>query len=98
MILRRDLWILALGIFAIGLRWKRTYSAKIGSPPAVSPASTDEITVSAAISLKGALDEISHLYSIDHPFWHTTTPNRTGRPHRHLHFSFAQGDGFAAVA
>jgi molybdate transport system substrate-binding protein len=68
MILRRSLWmwILILGILATGFPRQGTYSARTASPPAVSPASADEITVSAAISLKDALDEISHLYSIDH--------------------------------
>ena len=67
MILRRNLWTLVLGIFSIGLPCQGIYSAKTGSLPGVSPASADEITVSAAISLKDALDEISHLYTSDHP-------------------------------
>ena len=67
MIPRRSLWALVIGIFAIGLPYQRIYSPKIGSLPGVSPASADEITVSAAISLKDALDEISHLYTTEHP-------------------------------
>jgi molybdate transport system substrate-binding protein len=67
MIARRRLGILLLGIVAIGLQCRGIYSAKIGSSPGISPASADEITVSAAISLKDALDEISHLYTSEHP-------------------------------
>ncbi|HKD64621.1 MAG TPA: molybdate ABC transporter substrate-binding protein [Candidatus Acidoferrales bacterium] len=67
MILRQSLWTLVLGIFAVGLPCRGIYSAKIGSLPTVWPASADEITVSAAISLKDALDEILHLYSSEHP-------------------------------
>lgn len=67
MILRRSPWTLVLGIFAIGLPGQGIYSAKIGSSPSISPASADEITVSAAISLKDALDEISRLYTSEHP-------------------------------
>ena len=66
MILRRSLWALVIGIFAIGLPYQGIYSAKIGSLPGVSLASANEITVSAAISLKDALDEISHLYTTEH--------------------------------
>jgi molybdate transport system substrate-binding protein len=58
---------LILGIVAIGLQCRGIYSAQIGSSPGISPASADEITVSAAISLKDALDEIAHLYSTEHP-------------------------------
>lgn len=67
MILRRSLWTLILGTFAIGLPCQGIYSARIGSLPGVSPASADEVTVSAAISLKDALEEISHLYTLEHP-------------------------------
>jgi molybdate transport system substrate-binding protein len=67
MIPRRSLWTLLLGIFAIGLPCQGTYNAKIKSLPGVSPAPADEITVSAAISLKDSLDEISHLYTSEHP-------------------------------
>jgi molybdate transport system substrate-binding protein len=55
------------GIVAIGLQCRGIYSAKIGSWPGIGRASSDEITVSAAISLKDALDEISHLYTSEHP-------------------------------
>ena len=67
MMLRRSLWTLLLAIFAISLHYQRTYSAKIGLPYGAEPSSPDEITVSAAISLKDALDEIAHLYSAEHP-------------------------------
>lgn len=67
MILRRSPWTLVLGIFAIGLPGQGIYSAKIASLPGVSAASAGEITVSAAISLKDALDEISRLYTSEHP-------------------------------
>ena len=67
MILRRSPWTLVLGIFAIGLPGQGIYSTKIASLPGVSAASADEITVSAAISLKDALDEISRLYTSEHP-------------------------------
>jgi molybdate transport system substrate-binding protein len=66
MLSQRRLWILILGIVAIGLQGRGIYSAKIGSSLGISPASADEITVSAAISLKDALDEISHLYTSEH--------------------------------
>ena len=66
MITRRRLSILIVGIVAIGLQCQRIYSAKIGSSLGLSPASADEITVSAAISLKDALDEIAHLYNSEH--------------------------------
>jgi molybdate transport system substrate-binding protein len=55
------------GIVAIGLQCRGIYSAKIGSWPGIGRASSDEITVSSAISLKDALDEISHLYTSEHP-------------------------------
>src|SRR5882762_3957353 len=67
MIPRRSLWTLVLGIFAIGLPGQGIYSAKTESLPGVSPAPADEITVSAAISLKDSLGEISHLYISEHP-------------------------------
>jgi molybdate transport system substrate-binding protein len=67
LIQRRSLWALLLGIFAIGLPCQGIYSAKTKSLPGVSPAPADEITVSAAISLKDSLDEISHLYTSEHP-------------------------------
>jgi molybdate transport system substrate-binding protein len=67
MIPRRSSWTLLLGIFAIGLPCQGTYNSKIKSLPGVSPAPADEITVSAAISLKDSLDEISHLYTSEHP-------------------------------
>lgn len=63
MILRRSLWTLILGIIAIGLPCHGIYITKIGSLPGVSSALSDEITVSAAISLKDAMDEISRLYT-----------------------------------
>lgn len=63
MILRRSLWTLILGIIAIGLPCQGIYITKIGSLPGVSSALSDEITVSAAISLKDAMDEISRLYT-----------------------------------
>lgn len=63
---RRSLWILILGIFGIALQCQGIYSAKSGSSHGLAPAAANEITVSAAISLKDALDEISHLYSIEH--------------------------------
>jgi molybdate transport system substrate-binding protein len=66
MILRRSLWSLVLLVFAIGLPCEGTYRAPIASPLGEQPASGDEITVSAAISLKDALDEISHLYTSEH--------------------------------
>jgi molybdate transport system substrate-binding protein len=52
---------------AIGLQCHGIYGAKIASSLGISPASADEITVSAAISLKDALDDISHLYASEHP-------------------------------
>ena len=52
---------------AIGLQGHGIYGAKIASSLGISPASADEITVSAAISLKDALDDISHLYASEHP-------------------------------
>ena len=67
MISRRRFWILILVIVAIGSQCQGIYSAEIGSPPRISSAPSDEIIVSAAISLKDALDEISHLYTADHP-------------------------------
>ena len=67
MMLRRSLWMLVLGIIAIGAPCQKIHSANTGSSPGISPAPSDEITVSAAISLKDALDEISHLYSSEHP-------------------------------
>jgi molybdate transport system substrate-binding protein len=65
MILRRSLWSLVLVALATGFTCEGR--ATIGSPLVKPPASADELTVSAAISLKNALDEISHLYSADHP-------------------------------
>jgi molybdate transport system substrate-binding protein len=50
-------------LFAIGLPCEGTYRVSIAWPLGEQPVSTDEITVSAAISLKDALDEISHLYA-----------------------------------
>ena len=67
MVSRRHFWILILVIIAIGSQCQGIYSAEIGSPPRISSAPSDEIIVSAAISLKDALDEISHLYTADHP-------------------------------
>jgi molybdate transport system substrate-binding protein len=67
MMLRRSLWTLVLGIIAMGAPCQEIYSANTGSLPSLSPAPSNEITVSAAISLKDALDEISHLYSTEHP-------------------------------
>jgi molybdate transport system substrate-binding protein len=64
-IFRRSLWSLVLVILATGLSCEGW--ATIGSPLVKPSASADELTVSAAISLKDALDEISHLYSADHP-------------------------------
>jgi molybdate transport system substrate-binding protein len=66
MMLRRSLWMLVLGIIAMGALCQEIYSASTGSSPGSSPAPSDEITVSAAISLKDTLDEISHLYSSEH--------------------------------
>ena len=65
MILRRGLWSLVLVALATGFTCEGR--ATIGSPLVKPSASADELTVSAAISLKDALDEISHLYSADHP-------------------------------
>jgi molybdate transport system substrate-binding protein len=65
--LRRSLWMLALGIIATGALCDDVHSANTGSAPGISPTPPDEVTVSAAISLKDALDEISHLYSTEHP-------------------------------
>ncbi|HEY4907124.1 MAG TPA: molybdate ABC transporter substrate-binding protein [Candidatus Acidoferrum sp.] len=67
MMLRRSLRILVLGIIAMGAPCQEICSANTGSLPSISPAPSDEITVSAAISLKDALDEIAHLYSTEHP-------------------------------
>src|SRR3984885_5729577 len=67
MMLRRSLWMLVLGIMAMGAPCQEICSAKTGSLPGISPAPSDEITFSAAISLKDALDEIAHLYSTEHP-------------------------------
>jgi molybdate transport system substrate-binding protein len=67
MILPRSPWTLVLGILAIGWQCQGIYSAKTVLRARISPASTNEITVSAAISLKDALDEISHLYTSEHP-------------------------------
>jgi molybdate transport system substrate-binding protein len=64
---RRRFWILMLGIVAIGLQCRGIYAEKTGSSLGISPVPADEITVSAAISLKDALDEISHLYTSEHP-------------------------------
>ena len=66
MMLRPSLWMLVLGIIAMGAPCQKIYSANTGSSPGISLAPSDEITVSAAISLKDALDEIAHLYSTDH--------------------------------
>ena len=66
MILRRGVWSLLLLVFAIGLPCGGTFrpgATHIVQPPAAA----DELTVSAAISLKDALDEISHLYTAEHP-------------------------------
>jgi molybdate transport system substrate-binding protein len=65
--LRRSLWMLVLGIIATGALCQDVHSANTGSSPDISPTPPDEVTVSAAISLKDALDEISHLYSTEHP-------------------------------
>jgi len=65
--LRRSLWMLVLGIIATGALCQDVHSADTGSSPGISPTPPDEVTVSAAISLKDALDEISHLYSTQHP-------------------------------
>ena len=65
--LRRSLWMLVLGIIATGALFQDVHSANTGSSPDISPTAPDEVTVSAAISLKDALDEISHLYSTQHP-------------------------------
>jgi molybdate transport system substrate-binding protein len=67
MTLRRNLWMLVLGIIAAGSLCQDVNSANTGSSPGTSPTPPDEVTVSAAISLKDALDEISHLYSTEHP-------------------------------
>ncbi|MGB9244904.1 MAG: molybdate ABC transporter substrate-binding protein [Candidatus Acidiferrales bacterium] len=66
MMLRRSVWMLVLGIITMGAPCQKIYSANTGSSPGISPAPPDEITVSAAISLKDALDEISHLYTSEH--------------------------------
>ena len=65
--LRRSLWMLVLGIIATGALFQDVHSANTGSSPDISPTPPDDVTVSAAISLKDALDEISHLYSSEHP-------------------------------
>jgi len=65
--LRRSLWMLVLGIIATGALFQDVHSANTGSSPGISPIPPDEVTVSAAISLKDALDEISHLYSTERP-------------------------------
>ena len=52
------------------MRWEhhsRIRGANTKSSPVISPGPSDEITVSAAISLKDAVAEISHLYSSEHP-------------------------------
>ena len=67
MVLRRSLWTLVLGIIAMGTPFQEIHSANTKSSPVISPAPSDDITVSAAISLKDALDEIAHLYSTEHP-------------------------------
>ncbi|MGB0001640.1 MAG: molybdate ABC transporter substrate-binding protein [Candidatus Acidiferrales bacterium] len=64
---RRSLWMLVLGIMAMGAPCQEIYSANTGSSPGISLAPSNEITVSAAISLKDALDEISHLYTSERP-------------------------------
>jgi len=66
MILRRGVWPLLLLVFAIGVPCGGTF--RPGVTPFVQPSTAaDELTVSAAISLKDALDEISHLYASEHP-------------------------------
>src|SRR6201981_1220561 len=65
MILQRSLWSLVLVALATGFNCKGRET--IGSPLVKPSASDDELTVSAAISLKDVLEEISHLYSADHP-------------------------------
>ncbi|HLX84257.1 MAG TPA: molybdate ABC transporter substrate-binding protein [Terriglobales bacterium] len=67
MMLRRSLWMLVLGIIVMGAPCQEIYSASTGWLPGISAAPSEEITVSAAISLKDALDEIAHLYSTEHP-------------------------------
>src|SRR5580700_6539577 len=67
MMLRQSLWTLVFGILAMGTPFHEIHGANTKSSPVISPAPSDEITVSAAISLKDALDEISHLYSSEHP-------------------------------
>ena len=67
MMLRRSLWTLVLGIIAMGTPFQEIHGANTKSSPVISPTPPDEVTVSAAISLKDALDEISHLYSTEHP-------------------------------
>jgi molybdate transport system substrate-binding protein len=67
MMLRRSLWTLVFGILAMGAPFQGIYSSNTKSSPVVSPTPPDDVTVSAAISLKDALDEISHLYSSEHP-------------------------------
>ncbi len=65
--LRRSLWMLVLGITAMGAPCQEISGANTGSSPGISLAPSDKITVSAAISLKDALDEISHLYGGEYP-------------------------------
>jgi molybdate transport system substrate-binding protein len=65
MILRPSLWLLVVVAVATGLTCEGR--ATSGPPLVKLSASADELTVSAAISLKDALDEISRLYSADHP-------------------------------
>ncbi|MGH9747770.1 MAG: molybdate ABC transporter substrate-binding protein [Candidatus Acidiferrales bacterium] len=71
--LRRDVLtaihraICALGIAALvlALSLGTMLGARLAPPPRTAPSA--ELTVSAAISLKDALDEIAHLYSAEHP-------------------------------
>jgi len=67
MMRRRSLWTLVFGIIAMGTPFQEMHGANTKSSPVISPTPPDEVTVSAAISLKDALDEISHVYSTDHP-------------------------------
>ena len=64
---RRAIGVFPLAAFAVAISLVPTLGVTSGERLGVLPTPAGDLTVSAAISLRDALDEISHLYSADHP-------------------------------
>src|ERR1700747_377019 len=64
---RRAIGVFPLAAFAVAISLVPTLGVRSGERLGVVPTPVRDLTVSAAISLRDALEETSRLYSVDHP-------------------------------